>query len=127
MLHTVIEGSPGVGKTELAKLLANVYNKMGILSKNKFKIVKRHDLIGGYLGQTATKTNKILEEDKYTKENTKLIKDGNNIIQEPVSNTGLCIIQEFVLRWFDLTKKNDKRWFLTPEMAIYHKLYKMNK
>ena len=73
------------------------------------------------------KTNKILEEDKYTKENTKLIKDGNNIIQEPVSNTGLCIIQEFVLRWFDLTKKNDKRWFLTPEMAIYHKLYKMNK
>ena len=64
MLHTVIEGSPGVGKTELAKLLANVYNKMGILSKNKFKIVKRHDLIGGYLGQTATKTNKILEEAK---------------------------------------------------------------
>ena len=64
MLHTVIEGSPGVGKTELAKLLATVYNKMGILKKNKFKIVKRHDLIGGYLGQTAQKTNKILEEAK---------------------------------------------------------------
>ena len=64
MLHTVIEGSPGVGKTELAKLLATVYNKMGILKKNKFKIVKRHDLIGGYLGQTAQKTNKVLEEAK---------------------------------------------------------------
>ena len=64
MLHTVIEGSPGVGKTELAKLLANIYNKMGILSKNQLKIVKRHDLIGSYLGQTASKTNKVLEEAK---------------------------------------------------------------
>lgn len=61
MLHSVIEGPPGVGKTEVAKILAEIYNKMGILSTNKFKIVKRSDLIGGYLGQTAIKTQKMLD------------------------------------------------------------------
>lgn len=62
MLHSVIEGPPGVGKTEVAKILASIYKKMGILSSDKFKIVKRSDLIGGYLGQTAIKTQKILDE-----------------------------------------------------------------
>lgn len=64
MLHTVIAGSPGTGKTELAKIIAKIYNKMGILSKGTFKSVKRNDLIGGYLGQTALKTQKVLNEAK---------------------------------------------------------------
>jgi SpoVK/Ycf46/Vps4 family AAA+-type ATPase len=62
MLHTVIEGKPGVGKTELAKILAEIYNSLGILSKSSFTVAKRSDLIGSYLGSTAMKTNKILEE-----------------------------------------------------------------
>jgi len=61
-LHSVIEGPPGVGKTEVAKILAKIYNKMEILTSDKIKIVKRSDLIGGYLGQTAIKTQKILDE-----------------------------------------------------------------
>ena len=64
MLHTVIEGDPGVGKTEIAKILGELYCSLGILSKGTFKSVKRADLVGGYLGQTATKTLKILEENK---------------------------------------------------------------
>ena len=64
MLHTVIQGDPGVGKTEIAKILGEIYASLGILSKGTFKSVKRADLIGGYLGQTATKTSKILEESK---------------------------------------------------------------
>ena len=64
MLHTVIAGEPGIGKTELAKILSQIYNKMGILSKGTFKSVKRADLIGGYLGQTAIKTKKILDSCK---------------------------------------------------------------
>lgn len=62
MLHSVIEGPPGVGKTELAKILAKIYKQLGILSTNKFKSVKRSDLIGGFLGQTAIKTQQILDE-----------------------------------------------------------------
>ena len=64
MLHTVIYGDPGIGKTELAKILAKIYSKLGILSKGSFLSVKRSDLIGGYLGQTAMKTKKVLDDAK---------------------------------------------------------------
>ena len=64
MLHTVIEGEPGVGKTEIAKILGDIYGSLGILSTGKFYSVKRADLIGSYLGQTASKTMKVLEEAK---------------------------------------------------------------
>ena len=64
MLHTVIEGEPGTGKTELAEKIAAIYLKMGLLTSSKIKKVKRSDLIAGYLGQTALKTEKILEECK---------------------------------------------------------------
>lgn len=62
MLHTVIYGDPGIGKTELAKILGKIYTALGILSKGTFTSVKRADLIGGYLGQTAMKTKKVLDE-----------------------------------------------------------------
>ena len=64
MLHSVISGPPGVGKTELAKTLSEIYSCLGILSKGTFNIAKRSDLIGSYLGSTAMKTSKILEESK---------------------------------------------------------------
>lgn len=62
MLHTAITGPPGVGKTELGKILGKVYKEMGILSKGTFKLVTRSDLIAGYLGQTAIKTQKVIDE-----------------------------------------------------------------
>lgn len=62
MLHTVIEGPPGVGKTQLGRILAETYAAMGIIPTNKFKLVKRTDLIGEYLGHTAHKTKKAIEE-----------------------------------------------------------------
>lgn len=60
--HTVICGPPGTGKTEIAKILGNMYSKMGVLKNNVFKKVTRNDLIAGYLGQTALKTRKVIEE-----------------------------------------------------------------
>lgn len=62
MLHTAITGPPGVGKTEFGKILGKVYKEMGILSKGTFKLVTRADLIAGYLGQTALKTQKVIDE-----------------------------------------------------------------
>jgi len=74
-----------------------------------------------------TKLTKILGEEKYTTENTKAIKDENgNIIQEAIGNNELCVLEEFILRYFNANKENGKKWFLTPEMAIYHKLYTVN-
>jgi hypothetical protein len=68
--------------------------------------------------------NKILGEEKYTKENTKIEKEANGkIIHDAIGQIELCILQEFILRYYDKIRKNNKKWFVTPEMAIYYKLY----
>ena len=62
MLHTVIVGPPGVGKTQLTHIIAKIYNKLGFLKTDNVICAKRDDLIGEYIGQTAPKTRKILEK-----------------------------------------------------------------
>jgi hypothetical protein len=98
MLHTIIEGPPGVGKTCLGKILGQIYLNLGCIKtdnlpstneddedsqlnirklfsnmlnvekpqketkKFKFKIAKRSDLVGQYVGHTAVKTQKIINE-----------------------------------------------------------------
>ena len=64
MLHTIIEGMPGTGKTEVAKIIGDIYLRMGILKTDVFKSVKRTDLIGQYLGHTADKTQRVIDEAK---------------------------------------------------------------
>jgi len=59
--HTVLAGPPGTGKTEVAKLMGEMYSKLGVLKNNIFKKVTRSDLVAGYLGQTALKTQKVIE------------------------------------------------------------------
>lgn len=61
MMHTIIEGPPGVGKTEVAKIIGRIYLDMGILSNDIFIKATRSDLIAGYLGQTAITTQKIID------------------------------------------------------------------
>jgi hypothetical protein len=74
-----------------------------------------------------TRLNEIIGEEKYTIESTKAIKDEDgNIIQESMGNVELCVLEEFILRFFNEHPKNGKdgkKWFLTPEMAIWNKLY----
>jgi chromosomal replication initiation ATPase DnaA len=60
-MHTVIYGPPGSGKTEVAKIIGRIFSGLGILSKKTFKKVSRHDLVAGYLGQTAIKTKEIIK------------------------------------------------------------------
>jgi stage V sporulation protein K len=62
MHHTVIKGPPGVGKTKLAGILANIYRGLGILKEGKVVKIRREDLVAGYLGQTGEKTKKKLKE-----------------------------------------------------------------
>jgi SpoVK/Ycf46/Vps4 family AAA+-type ATPase len=61
-MHTIISGPPGTGKTEIAKIMGQLYSKMGVLSKGTFKKATRSDLIAGYLGQTAIKTTNVVNE-----------------------------------------------------------------
>ena len=67
MIHTVIEGPPGVGKTTLGYILGEIYTSLDIIEqpKNKtnnlkFRIVKRSDLVAKYLGQTSHRTQEVI-------------------------------------------------------------------
>lgn len=61
MLHTAIYGSAGSGKTTVAMILAKIYRALGY-SNGKFRAVKASELIAGYVGQTAIKTQKVIDE-----------------------------------------------------------------
>ena len=61
-MHTVIYGPPGTGKTEIAKIIGQIFAKIGVLNKGTFKKVTRSDLIAGFLGQTAIKTRDVIKE-----------------------------------------------------------------
>lgn len=64
MLHCVITGSPGCGKTTFIEIYAKILTKMGISKSGHVVKVKRTDLIGKYLGHTAIQTQKKIDEAK---------------------------------------------------------------
>jgi SpoVK/Ycf46/Vps4 family AAA+-type ATPase len=60
--HCVFTGNPGTGKTTVARILAGIYREKGILKKGHLVETDRSGLVAEYLGQTAVKTNKIIDE-----------------------------------------------------------------
>lgn len=62
MLHTVVYGGPGVGKTKFIQILSEIYANLGVLPERKVTFAKRADLVGQYLGQTAIKTRDLIEK-----------------------------------------------------------------
>ncbi|MBR0025173.1 MAG: AAA family ATPase [Muribaculaceae bacterium] len=60
-LHCVFTGNPGTGKTTVARIIAAIFKEMGVLKKGHLVETDRSGLVAEYLGQTAIKTNKIID------------------------------------------------------------------
>ena len=59
--HMVFLGNPGTGKTTVARLISGLYSAIGVLSKGQLVEVDRSGLVAGYVGQTALKTQEVIQ------------------------------------------------------------------
>ena len=59
--HYVFTGNPGTGKTTVARIMADVFRTLGILSRGQLVEADRSKLVAGYSGQTAIKTNQLID------------------------------------------------------------------
>jgi len=80
--HMVFSGNPGTGKTTVARIVGKVYGCLGLLSKGHLVEVDRSGLVGNFVGQTATKTKKVIDQAKggilFIDEAYALVKDSEN-------------------------------------------------
>ena len=60
-LNMIFKGNSGTGKTTVARLVAELFYKLGFIRENKIIEVTSKDLIGSHLGETAPKTQSVID------------------------------------------------------------------
>ena len=59
--HYIFTGNPGTGKTTVARIMADVFKALGIVSRGQLIEADRSKLVAGFTGQTAIKTNQLID------------------------------------------------------------------
>ncbi len=61
-MHMLFTGNPGTGKTMVARIMGQMLSDLGIVENSQIKEVQSRDLISPYIGESAIKTGKIIDE-----------------------------------------------------------------
>ncbi len=61
-MHMIFTGNPGTGKTTVARKIADCLYQIGVLKTNKLVVAERKELVGQYVGETASKTSALISK-----------------------------------------------------------------
>ena len=96
--HCVFTGNPGTGKTTVARIMARLYKELGILKVGQLIETDRSGLIGEYVGQTAVKTNKIIDS---ALDGVLFIDEAYSLVQSDSNDYGMEAIATLLKRMED--------------------------
>ncbi len=96
--HCVFTGNPGTGKTTVARIIADIYKELGLLKKGHLVETDRSGLVAEYVGQTAVKTNKIIDK---ALDGVLFIDEAYSLMNEDKSDYGLEAISTLLKRMED--------------------------
>lgn len=97
-LHMIFSGSPGTGKTTVARLLGEMFFEMGLLRRGHLVEVHAADLVAGHVGGTALKTNAAVDR---ALEGVLFLDEAYSLIQEGRGSFGLEALETLLSRMED--------------------------